>query len=296
MNSARETGHAAPLTGTTAAVLPVPTLDHVVVNVRDGMEQAAAQYRRLGFTLTPLGRHTLGSINHLAMFGTDYLELIAVPPGGAPGTDVLDWPAGLNAVVFGTDESDALHATLAAAGAPVLPPLAFSRPVALPGGARDASFRTVRVAKSAVAAGRLYFCHHLTRDLVWRDAWRRHANGVLGVAGIVIAADNPANLGALFAKLFGSDAVVPIAAGLRLGVGLTRLDVVSRAEVERRFGTAAPAPDGRAEAMAALVLRTASLDRTAAALIAGGISFVREADRVLVAAADAFGVTLEFCP
>ena len=295
VNSPQHGGHAGGTTDAATAALPVPTLDHVVVNVRDGMAAAAEQYRRLGFTLTPLGRHTLGSINHLAMFGTDYLELIAVPPGGAPGTDVMDWPAGLNAVVFGTDDSNALHATLAAAGAPVLPPLAFSRPVALPGGARDAAFRTVRVAKEAVASGRLYFCHHLTRDLVWRDAWRRHANGVLGVDGIVIAAVRPETLGALLGSLFGAEAVVPIAGGLRLGMGLTRLDIVSPDEVARRFGAAAPPLDGRPEAMAALVLRTADLGRTGAALAAGGIAgVVREPDRVLVPATEAFGVTLEF--
>ena len=50
---------------------PVPTLDHVVVNVHDRIDAAAETYRRLGFTLTPRGYHTLGSMNHLAMFGTD---------------------------------------------------------------------------------------------------------------------------------------------------------------------------------------------------------------------------------
>lgn len=294
MNSPLHTGHAPATTGETLAVLPVPTLDHVVVNVRDGMEQAAAQYRRLGFSLTPMGRHTLGSINHLAMFGTDYLELLGVPPEGGQRTDVLDWPAGLNGVVFGTDDSDALHATLAAAGAPVLPPLAFSRPVALRGGPRDAAFRVVRVEREAVASGRMFFCHHLTPDLVWRDEWRRHANGVLGIAGIVISAERPGMLGGLFAKLFGADAVVPIEGGVRLGLGLTRLDVVSPAEVLRRFGKAAPAPDGRREAMVGLVLRSADLARTKAALTAGGLSQTWGRDRVLVPAAEAFGVALEF--
>jgi hypothetical protein len=30
--------------------LPVPTLDHVVVNVRDRIDEGADTYRRLGFT------------------------------------------------------------------------------------------------------------------------------------------------------------------------------------------------------------------------------------------------------
>jgi Glyoxalase-like domain len=43
--------------------LPVPTLDHVVVNTQDRLDEAAETYRRLGFTLTPRGYHTLGSMN-----------------------------------------------------------------------------------------------------------------------------------------------------------------------------------------------------------------------------------------
>ena len=53
--------------------LPAATLDHVVINARDDMDRAADVYRRLGFTLTERGYHSLGSMNHLAMFGTDYL-------------------------------------------------------------------------------------------------------------------------------------------------------------------------------------------------------------------------------
>ena len=40
-------------------VFPVPVLDHAVVNVRDRIDEAAATYARLGFTLTPRGYHTL---------------------------------------------------------------------------------------------------------------------------------------------------------------------------------------------------------------------------------------------
>jgi len=54
----------------TEAPLPTPTFDHAVINARDHMDEAVAYYRRLGFQLTPRGRHTLGSINHLAIFYT----------------------------------------------------------------------------------------------------------------------------------------------------------------------------------------------------------------------------------
>src|ERR1700761_5099947 len=112
-------------------VLPVPTLDHVVVNARDQIDQAADTYRRLGFTLTPRGYHTLGSINHLATFGTDYLELIAAPAGETRRQEILEAPAGLNGLVFGTEDSAATYAALKEVGVPIEPPQEFSRPVAL---------------------------------------------------------------------------------------------------------------------------------------------------------------------
>ena len=59
--------------------------DHVVINVLFDMDRAAALMSQLGFSLTPRGYHSLGSINHLAMFDDDYLELVGLPSG----TDVL---------------------------------------------------------------------------------------------------------------------------------------------------------------------------------------------------------------
>jgi hypothetical protein len=274
---------------------PIPTLDHVVVNVHDRMDAAQALYQRLGFTLTPRGYHSLGSVNHLAIFGTDYLELIGTPPDGGARRDILGWPMGLNGLVWGTEDSAALADALAAAGVASTPPNAFTRPVELPGGPRDAAFRTVRLPNDTTQAGRLYFCHHLTRDLVWRDEWRHHANGTLGVREAVIAADDPARLGALFARIFGPGMVRTIPGGMRLLVGLSHFDVVDPRELAARFGAAAAPALGRAEWMAALVLRTASPDQAESALVAGGIPIAaRTPDRVLVGPQETMGATLAF--
>ncbi len=275
--------------------LPVPTLDHVVINVRDRIEAGAEAFRRLGFTLTPRGYHTLGSMNHLAMFGTEYLELIAAPANETRRQEILTSPEGLNGLVFGTDDSNRTYAALRAAGVPVDPPRQFSRPVELPGGARDATFRTVSVSQGTVSAGRIYFCHHLTRDLVWRDEWRHHANGVIGVSRAVIAAQNPASIGSVFARMFGSDAVRETPDGCSLAVGLSRFDVVSPDALKSEFGDARAHGAGRTEFMAVLSLRTRSLRSVESALEAGGVSDVQQfASRIVVPASLAFGATLEF--
>src|SRR5215468_4451553 len=126
--------------------LPAATLDHVVINARDDMDRAADVYRRLGFTLTERGYHSLGSTNHLAMFGTDYLELIAVPKGATSGRlDLLNYPNGLNGLVFGSEDSTVTYEALAKAGVPIEPPVEFTRPVNVDGKPHDARFRTVRM-------------------------------------------------------------------------------------------------------------------------------------------------------
>jgi hypothetical protein len=276
-------------------LLPVPTLDHVVVNLRDRIDEGADTYRRLGFTLTPRGYHTLGSMNHLAMFGTEYLELIAAPPGDSRRPEILAAPEGLNGLVWGTEDSNGAYEALRAAGVPIEPPRQFSRPVELPDGARDATFRTVHVTPGTTPAGRLYFCHHLTRDLVWRDEWRHHANGAIGVMRAVIAARDPASLGGLFARMFGAAAVREIADGCRLLVGLSQFDVITPAALHRAFGDAAPDGNGRAEFMAALTLRTRSLEAVVRTLEAGGIvGAQRNSDRIVVPASAAFGTVVEF--
>ncbi len=271
--------------------LPMPTLDHVVVNVQDRLDAAVETYRRLGFTMTPRGYHTLGSMNHLAIFGTEYLELLGARTGDTGRPEIMGSPIGLNGLVFGTEDSAAVFAALDAAGVPVEPPLQFSRPVELPDGARDATFRTVRLKPEATDVGRLFFCHHFNPELVWRDEWRHHANGVIGVSRAVIAARDPAVLGGLFARMFGADAVRRSAAGCTLLLGLSRFDVTTPVGLAAEFGAAAASADGRDTFMAALTLRVRSLEQAAAAVQVPGV--VREADRIVVPASAACGVTLE---
>jgi hypothetical protein len=276
--------------------LPIPTLDHVVINVRDQIEAGADTFRRLGFTLTPRGYHTLGSMNHLAMFGTDYLELIAAPPGDTRRPDILGTPFGLNGLVFGTEDSAGVHAALVEAGVRCGQPLEFSRPVTLDDGTSgDATFRTVTLTPGVVPAGRVYFCHHFTRHLVWRDEWRHHANGAIAVARAVIAASDPSVSRLVFAQMFGADATREIPGGCSLAVGMSRFDVLTHEALVNQFGEAAPGGDGRADFMAALTFRTRSLDAVISALEAGGVvGFWREEGRVVVPAAAAFGCALEF--
>ena len=73
-------------------------LDHVVINTLFDMNRAADLMLRLGFTLTPRGYHSLGSINHLMMLEHDYLELVGAIEATAEEREAIrlaikDYPA-----------------------------------------------------------------------------------------------------------------------------------------------------------------------------------------------------------
>lgn len=283
---------------------PTPRLDHVVVDARDRMDEAARVYRSLGFQLTERSRHTLGSVNHLAVFERDYLELLGFEPEAGPvRPDILPFPVGMNGLVFSTDQPDALWNDLRARAVPVQDPQSFSRPVNLAGGGQDAKFRVVRLPVGTASFGRVYFCHHLTPELVWRSEWRRHPNGALSVRRILIAVRDPAASSELFRRMFGPNSVQAASDGSwTLAAGSVQVVLATPQELTQRLGDAkrhmdvvSPDPAGRADYMAALTIRTASLSQAARALEAGGIRRARiEPQRILIPAADAMNVALEF--
>src|SRR5258708_17824881 len=104
-----------------------PVLDHVVVNVMGNLDEAAAQYTRLGFQLTERGHHTLGSSNNLAIFGTNYLDLLGYLPGReSMRADLWAHPAGLTALVFKSADTDLGYSTLRVHRIPVPDPIDFA--------------------------------------------------------------------------------------------------------------------------------------------------------------------------
>jgi len=167
-------------------------LDHVVILVRD-LDRARDSYQRLGFTLTPRGYHSLGSQNHCMMFGSDYLELMALPAAAPPAlqyfADFLSRGEGVGALALATDDASAAHAELTKAGIAAEAPLALSRPVEKLGEAR---FTLVQLPSQLTPGFRSFLCQHHTRDLVWRPEYQRHANGALGIDAISIAVPDPA--------------------------------------------------------------------------------------------------------
>ncbi len=272
-----------------------PVLDHAVINVMGKLDEAAAQFSRLGFQLTERGHHSLGSSNNLAIFGENYLELLGYLPGReTKRADLWAHPPGLTGLVFKSVDPDVVSAALKARGVPAEEPVAFSRPVPLPGGAQDARFRVVRVSGEQVPNGRAFFCHHDTPELVYRPEWRAHRNGAIDIVEFVIASNAPERAAALYELMFGPPLLAPIPGGVSFRAGVATVLVLEPAAVAERYaGTALVSPDG-SDRMVALVFKVASLDTPRALFDAARIEHRPYAEGIVVGHADAANVALGF--
>ncbi|MDR1686415.1 MAG: VOC family protein [Desulfovibrio sp.] len=202
--------------------------DHLVINVKYAMAGYEQIFQELGFALTPRSVHSLGSVNRLAVFADGYLELIGLPPDAAtPRKDVLESYTGIDGLVFAMEDPDALQARLTGQGFTFQAVQRFSRPVQIDGVQQLAEFETVRLTPGQFREGRVYFCRHLTPQLVRRGEWMRHPNTAAALGGISIASSDPETTAERYAAL--GESVLPIS-------------VYAVPEAEERFGVPLP-PD-----------------------------------------------------
>lgn len=232
-------------------------LDHIVINVHRGLDGAEKAFADLGFHMTPRGYHTLGSMNALAMFGTDYLELLGFPDGAEISRpELAAAPLGLNGLVFKTTDVDETFAHLQAVGAAGDPPKSFSRPVTLDNGeTHDAKFKTVAVNPDVFSAGRLYFCEHLTPELVWRPEYQSHVNKACRFEDLTVVAEDAVGMAELMAKIIHSEAKAGDNALTIAAADNFTLRVLTPAQYQARFGAAARSMGGRSSMFGAVTVR-----------------------------------------
>lgn len=273
-------------------------IDHVVIQTGGDLDLAEARYRRLGFQLTDRGHHSLGSSNHLAIFGDDYLELIGVEPAKADIAGARwEHPPGLAGLVFKTANADATWKDLANRDVPLEgeAPRAFHRPVTAGGNALgDARFRTLRIRADRIPNGRVFFCQHETPELVWRPEWQHHPNGVTGIAEYVYVTAEPAASARLLEQAFGPGAAQQVQDGVAVAAGRASVLYLTPTGVQARFGVDAAPLIAGGERAAALTLRTDALARVAQVLEGAGVAHHVHKSRIVVPPAETGGLILAF--
>jgi hypothetical protein len=214
-------------------------VDHAVVTVRD-LDAARRAYERLGFTLTPRGRHTrLGTHNHTMMLSdrVTYFELIAVESQG-PNTafyeSFLAKREGVSSLALKSGDARAVHAALRDSPFRAGEALDFARAVELPGGTREARFTITQFDPQSTPGARSFVCQQHTPDVVWRPDMLRHDNGATALKSVLIVADDVRAAATTWAQLFEAEAAINAEEAV-VPTATAAVIVLSPAAFARRF-------------------------------------------------------------
>jgi hypothetical protein len=210
-------------------------LDHVAHFVPD-LAAAARIAESVGFVVTPESAHRAqgapaGTSNRCIMLEQGYIEILAPTLDTPHAERVRRHMArydGVHLACFGTPDAEAEHRRLAGQGFDPEPLVSLER--TLDDGA-TVRFRVVYVPPAKMPEGRVQYVEHLTPEQLWKPSFLKHGNGVLGLAAVYVAAQDPAEAAARWARFSG---LIP-----RRERDLVRLDA-TRGQVV--FGKAEPAP------------------------------------------------------
>ena len=279
-------------------------IHHLVICVHD-LAQAALDWRTLGFNLTPTGVHPFGTSNRLAMFGNNFLELLAVtdaaavPPAApdrfsfaAHNRDFLATAEGMSMLALDSADAHADAARFKANHIGAYAPFDFGRDAALPGGGTARVEFSLAFATDPVMPGIAFFtCQERhPPELFWKGDYQRHPNGALRVIEIVISAPEPAEHRGFLEHL--TESTAELAPGrLTVGASGDRITVLGPSEMARRLPGLASAPSPR---FCAARLAVTDLDATTRALKDNGVDFEIAGAVLLVPPAASHGLALEF--
>jgi catechol 2,3-dioxygenase-like lactoylglutathione lyase family enzyme len=280
-------------------------VDHIVHAVRD-LDRAAELYRRLGFTVGARNRHPWGTHNHIVQFAGCFIELLAfVEPEklGDDGISTLfaaynrDFAAahdGLSMLILESKDSGHDVADFRVAAITASDTLRFERDARRPDGTIVKVGFSLAFAKDR-AAPEIHFatCQQHFPENFWNPAFQSHANSVVGIAAVVIVADDPAAHRDMLLAFTGAEHVREEGTGYSIALPRGALEIMTGTEFVRRYGIPAPETGGGAR-LAGLRFATANVAAARALFGAAGISTRHAAGSLVVPAATGMGAMLLF--
>ena len=252
-------------------------IDHTVVMVKN-LDQAAENWKQLGFTVSPRGTHSahMGTGNYTIMLDPDYIELLGVLAStehNAPARAFLDKREGIERVAFTAVDSAAGAEEIRARGYPPIGPTDFERPVTMPNGTLSAAkFRTFQWPVADAPGGmRIFACQHKTRETVWIPELMQHANGAKRLKQVLLVAPEPTVEAAHLSKMIDRETRTEADGAVAVSSGGDRADFVflTPAQLATRYPGVSLA--GLPERGAAGLVIAAALDAAEKALGSIGV-------------------------
>jgi len=276
-------------------------VDHLVIAAYDLPEQEAL-YRRLGFQVGARNRHPWGTENHVVQFDGAFLELIGLGDEFAaphPGEAVYPFAGflarhlakreGLAMLVMRSVDAEADRRGFEAAGIGGFARFDFARKGRRPDGSEvEVAFSLAFAAAPALPETGFFVCQQHFPENFWSRAAQVHPNGALGVAGLTLVCDEPAEATPFLAAFLEAPGR-PIEGGVAFAADGTRVECVTSEAYSAFYG--APAA-GLGPAAARIAV--ADLEAAERGLSEAGIVVRRRAGMAIVDAGTAMGALIAF--
>ena len=273
-------------------------IDHLLTYVRD-LDAAAATFRRMGFTLSPLSRiEAMGISNHLVLMRqgipgfANYIELMSahdrarLPP---PMAKVLSGPEGIKSMVLGTEDAVAAQQAMVKHGFAAAPPVHVKREWKIaPGQSVFPEFDVLMPVEAPLAFNA---CRYFNVDLYLRPEWRVHANGAQRMTTVFAVADEPAAVARRYGDLFDAS-TRQSGEAVCTTPGQVDLAVMSSETAKRRFGLTVATAAGAG--YLGYLVEVVSLDVLRSCLSDGKVPCRDLGGTICVDPADGFGNLIVF--
>lgn len=288
--------------------LPPPRgIDHLVLAASD-LAELAETFRKLGFTVGRRNVHPWGTENHIVQFPGAFLELIGVGDAAripersgrtySFGGFVRDFIAGGDGMAMLVLESrnaiaDAEEFRKNRIGD--FEPFHFERKGLNPAGVEARVAFTLAFAELAGAPRAAFFaCQQHEPQNFWNPVAQQHANGVAGIASVVMVADDPSDLHEFLGTFIGQREMRATSFGIELDTGRGKVEVLTREAFRFRFGVDAPVKSEAGPQFAAIMFACAGLEMVQAQLAAVHLPFGRHGGHIVLPAGAARNLVLTF--
>lgn len=281
-------------------------LDHIVHAVRD-LDAAAEFYRRAGFTVGARNRHAWGTHNRIVQLKNCYIELLEVaepdrivPHGartfsfGAYHRDFLASREGFSMLILNSGNAIEDARAYDAAGIGGFEVFDFVREGKKPDGTPVKLAFSLAFAQDPVSPNvRFAVCQHYYPENFWDPAFQIHANGVRGVPGVALVAENPTDHH-IFLKVFaGEQDLHSSSVGVKARTENGDIEIMEQVTFPDQFGVS-PEVKGEGMTLHGLRFEVDDIARAEALHRQNGVASQPHATRLVIPPDLAHGATLIF--